>query len=117
MGFLAFGWMRSMSYHDNLSWSMGTVHHGISQRVGSIEFYRLIFPVAMGDGLKVTTLRPDDPQGAGFPPALAWKSEGVPGFVQHHGVFVAHWLLMLLFLLPWLGWIFLRVRKQEKPSS
>lgn len=52
--------------------------------------------------------------GSWFPPAVKTKLV-VEG--EHWRVRVAHWFLILLFLIPWIGFLAWRIRKQRKQMS
>ena len=105
LGFLGWAWVRSMARYDGLFWySVGGTITGASNSGGLlhlvIETPGARLPANPGINVVSRTLAARD----WWPRAFQNTS-------------VAHWFLMLLFLVPWISFLAWRVRKQRKPNA
>ncbi len=109
--FLGWAWVRSYSLQEGLAGELRpTQSVGVLQNLGSV---RLIVRPTIG-------LRPgffsDDVNGTTriFPAAFYWEIYYFEGIGSITVGEVAHWFLILLFLLPWSGWLAWRWRRMRR---
>jgi hypothetical protein len=117
LGFLGWAWARSMSWESYLNW--GTETNGawvFTSGTGEVLLGWL------GHGLEPTfMLGLVHEQFEVYPPG---EASWFPRFAEVYseppfsrGIKVAHWFLMLVFLVTWLGWLFWRVRKHGRNTA
>jgi hypothetical protein len=114
LGFLGWAWWRSNEKRDIASFEIGADKWNVVSTIGFISTQRFE-SAARSNGVHFWT---ESTEG--------WVIE-VPAAFEHfvtehrHGRLtlwnVAYWFLMLLFLVPWLGFLAWRVRKQRKPNA
>lgn len=113
--FLGWGWWRSLSHLDIAGW----VYPGATQAVfvrsngGWVHLYNTgpnhsIAPAVAG--LQVYTYRQERAK-EWFPVPFKHEDFGNP---EGGAYYLSHWILMLLFLLPWTGWLAWRGRRLRR---
>jgi hypothetical protein len=94
----------------DMDFGAGAAFFGIGQGNGSIWSYWFGFEPLSRPSVRYNS-KPVNSAGPWFPPVFEHSSAAYDGWAM---VEVAHWFLILLFLVPWLGFLFWRVRKQKK---
>jgi hypothetical protein len=115
LAFLGMAWVRTQYYVDAISWTRGPLTFGLMQDPRGVGYYRVELPTSLRQGFRFTRERTAKVAASSFPRSVTWSNEGIPGLIKHRSIHVAHWLLILLFLVPWLALLFWRVRKQRNP--
>jgi hypothetical protein len=113
--FLGLAWMQSMNRMDSLSFGLGVDRWEVVCTMGKVSAVRWPQLVA-GRGVHSVSYLSE--QGGGFnrefPPAF--ESVVFDESLNVRAWMSSIWCLILLFLVPWFGFLFWRVRKQKKPS-
>jgi len=113
--FLGWSWARSMQRISLVTW---TANNGVRQV--QISQYDATLNLWSGDSgfirepgfdFETRSLSRDE-RSDWFPNAFRWENDEFG-----KGLFVAHWFLLLLFLVPCVGFLAWRVRKQRKHVS
>ena len=130
MGFLGWAWVRSMSLHDGFIWAgtrqtlfwgqgMGEVRIDIVGGGGlflgpSVDPFS--WKTSPGNG---SDLLGKSPKGFSkwFPHYSTPTEIDIGGGYSGRGLVVAHWFLILLFLIPWVSFLAWRVRRQRKQTN
>ena len=111
LGFLGWGWNRSVSDGEKVYWSSsgGTVRE-VSHRAGVFTYRSWNSPPPDYGGGVVHHWTSSQGYwvGAGSPCKFYPGTSLLPDF------FVCHWFLILLFLVPWVSFLAWRVRKQRR---
>jgi hypothetical protein len=116
--FLGWGWVRSMTHLESLSWTGEGVSFGVINVSAKAEFYCERSSALKSSGLSFLQNEVSDRSPEWFPPSLQRNSYFLKrSKVQVAEVWVAHWLLILLFLVPWLAFLFWRVRRHRKQTE
>lgn len=108
--FLGWAWMRSISRTEGWEYSTTVTRSGVlAQRSGTVVL-AWNDPSAVGDPVQFFSheMAPED---SPLPPAFEldrWDME--PGRGETILCTIAHWFLILLFLVPWCGWLAWRLR-------
>jgi hypothetical protein len=116
--FLGWSWARSMKHIESVGWAAPQFGLGLSHVAGAVSFAFVDGDSsrwgkgALTTGVESRRIRPEN---LGDYRAIRRFSVSRNG-VESSGVKLAHWFLILLFLVPWLGFLFWRVRKQKKLS-
>jgi hypothetical protein len=110
--FLGCGWVRSMGFRDDVGWesTRGEVI-GAAQAGGTVRMFLFAgFPMNRGFYHETGV--------ASFP---TWFPRGTWRLFESSGrsaeIGIAHWFLILLFLVPWSGFLVWRVRRMERLKS
>ncbi len=99
----------------------GPREFAVGQAAGEIKLYWVPLPVAASGSRVGGNRLPFSPRSTRWlAPAFRWEQEDRPGHVRHRTVHFAHWLVVLLFLVPWatfLLWRHARCRRllAERP--
>lgn len=113
LGFLGWAWVRSMGHLDCVLWASGDGTHEIDllQHEGEVSVFRGSNYVIHPRGFEFST---DE-----FSLDGAWFGRFVEVERRPNGptVSIAHWLLILLFVVPWSGWPAWRWRKIKRLSK
>jgi hypothetical protein len=113
--FLSWGWIRSSSRRDGASWSRGPVTYGIMHDRLGFGIYQVQLPTSLDQGLQIHRQKVSRRGGGPLPSAIQWRNDGIPDLIKHRSVHFAHWFLILLFLIPWTGFLFRRARRLDRP--
>jgi hypothetical protein len=116
--FLGWAWLRSMSYHEGIRWFNWDWGVMIGQGPEGVGLYAGDRPTFLSEGLHLWNLPVHDPAAEWFGRPFLYDSW--PAF-QIHGNAVlasslqlAHWFLILLFLVPWAGFLIWRIRRMRR---
>ena len=74
-------------------------------------------PTSLNQGFDVTHERTAKTTADRFPRSITWSNDGIPGLIKHRSFHVAHWFLMLLFLIPWASLLFWRDRRMKRLAA
>jgi hypothetical protein len=111
--FLGWSWARSNERREYVDWVKGTGGTFVEQHQGCVSFkrgYLIILSTGLRTGGNATTF-----QGRWFPDAV----ERQP-FYGGFSVYLAHWFLILLFLVPWSGslaWRWCKIKRLSMPGT
>jgi hypothetical protein len=112
LGFLAWTWTRGKGHNESVSCGIAGHSAGIGNSHGHLGvFYNGI----NHPGVRYT----GNPGATSYPfhsPVDATARKASRTGPTHAHVFVAHWFLIVVFLVSWLGFLFWRIRRQRKPS-
>jgi hypothetical protein len=115
LGFLGWAWERSNVRREYIEWVTATGGTIAGQYEGCMWFYRGGVPAFYSEGLRAggdeASFEGRCFEGRWFPRAA--QCEAGEGYLS---ISIAHWFLILLFLVPWLAFLFWRVRKRGKPN-
>jgi hypothetical protein len=118
MGFLTWAWYLSPLKGLDVRWSRATSDYGVQNLWGSIGFYIGDYRTGSWDlpapGLHVW-VRPNSLTPPGkfrWEPAMTTDGQD-PDNPRTIRVRIAHWLVILCFLVPWAAFLAWRVRKQR----
>jgi hypothetical protein len=118
LNFLGWAWVRSMSHHEGIRWFHGDWGAMVGQGSDGVAIYVGDRPSALSEGLYIWN-GPDHKRAAKrfgrpfhFSPWLGVQIHGHP--VLASKLLLAHWFLILLFLVPWAGFLFWRVRRMSR---
>lgn len=106
--FLGWAWARSMNFNDRLDWGTGSRSYILEGRPGHMVFFW--WPSSKKEFSRSSV----EIEGSlSFPAWLKiWAGrDGVPGFT------VAHWFVILAFLIPWSAFLAWRWKRQRKLSA
>lgn len=109
LGFLGWAWVRSMSHRDSVDLWIGANSWGFHSVGGQVEIERVRLPSSLG-WISRFQVDSDDGHGFGqewFPPAVTHVRVGSDWIFWT----AAWWLLVLLFLVPWISFLVLRRRR------
>jgi hypothetical protein len=112
--FLGWAWMRSISHTEGWEYFTALTGPGVlAQRSGTMVFV-WNDPTAGGDPVRFSSheMTPED---GPLPPAFEldrWDMQ--PGRGETIRCTIAHWFLILLFLVPWTGWLIGRYRAMSR---
>jgi hypothetical protein len=117
--FCIWAWVRSYGFNEAVGHSP-TPYEGrlLGQVAGTVFYYYTKAPWAHSTGFGMTS-EPAEPwlvNDNGWFPA-PWVHRWHDGHMESNGFHIAHWLLILLFFIPWMGLLIWRIRKQRKPNS
>ena len=108
LGFLGWAWVRSSHLAEFMNWK---VREDLSLRIahsgGSLDVWVETTPSDFSP-LGLVTSSADHPTNW-FPERAVTFSDGLYSF--------SYWLIILLFLVPWVGFLAWRVRRQRKHTS
>lgn len=113
--FLGWGWGRSRQHLDGFLWMAARFHFSAGQSTGRVEFAWSRSDGAWGESFLPIHEAASNVGEPVFPKALNWET--YPGQIQ---LTVAHWFLILLFLVSWsafLGWRYRRIRRVAREST
>jgi hypothetical protein len=116
--FLGWAWVRSMHQTDDISYkpSSSSISWGASIQRGTVLLAWLDDP-SVPDGLNVSSFSGWKTK-IWFKKAIVLQGARTGGWQSMH---IAHWFLILLFLVPWAGFLIWRVRRMrrvgENPTS
>jgi hypothetical protein len=109
LAFLGWAWLMSTETIHSAGWfssERGGVlwHHG-----GQVSMFIGECPPDMGTGFEAWTLLENGP----------WFAPAVSALISQSGLLfsIAHWLLILLFLLSWAGFLAWRVRRLKRLAA
>lgn len=117
LAFLGWSWARSLHHLDGFLWMAPRFHLSAGQATGRIELAWAASSGAWGEEFLWAHEVASNAGEPLFPKAVNWET--YPGKIQ---LTVAHWFVILAFLIPWsafLGWRYLRLRHiaRESPIS
>ena len=113
LAFLGWAWGKSTNHRSGVAWLSGALDQAVtlSQSRGQVDFNRYLPPFAVTAvpiGLSCWNER------GGLrhwmQPAIDWHGKDGGGW----GISLAHWFLILLFLVPWAGFLIWRVRRMKR---
>jgi hypothetical protein len=109
IAFLGWAWVGSMHYTESVSFVDGGRGIVATHRPGSIEVLSAEVDPFLSEGLNSSK----------WPVEAYFRYKVFPAAVSFdpYGAEVAHWFLILLFLLPWSGWLAWRWRKIKRLST
>jgi hypothetical protein len=109
LGFLGWAWAFSMGRSSGVKWLQGARASSLAQLDGTAGVSSVAFSASHWKGEWIvwneTEVISDIPR---VPPAF---------HLEEAGIHVAHWFLILLFLVPWVGFLAWRVRRQRKQTE
>lgn len=111
LAFLGWGWVRSMSWIDGVFWLtrhsiIVTAGHATGAMFFTWDHSRPPSTVRMIQWIHEPTSRSPDPW---FPKAMNLET-----YDRQLQISIAHWFLMVVFLLPWSGWLAWRRRRMRR---
>jgi hypothetical protein len=114
--FLGWAWVRAINHYDAVTWTRGPVDFGLSQGIEGVGFYAVELPTSLTPGFRIAGRRGTS-QSKSIPRMITWRNDGIPGLIHHRSVHVAHWFLILLFVVPWSGWLVWRQRRFKRGAA
>lgn len=119
--FLGWAWVRSTRLDDGIRWFNWDWGIMIGQGPEGVGLYGGDRPIFLDDGLQFWSVPAHAPAAEWFGRPFFYDSW--PAF-QIHGNAVlasnlqlAHWFLILLFLVPWIGFLLWRVRRMRRAGE
>jgi len=91
------------------------VTYGIMHDRLGFGIYQVQLPTSLDQGLQIHRQKVSRRGGGPLPSAIQWRNDGIPDLIKHRSVHFAHWFLILLFLIPWTGFLFRRARRLDRP--
>ena len=117
IAFLGWAWARSMTFADSLSWTGDGVSVGVINLSAKAEFYCEKSSALKPSWFTYHRFKVVDRSPKWFRPSLQRSSYFLKrSKVQVSQVWIAHWLLMLIFALVWSAWLFLNWRREQKTA-
>lgn len=117
--FLGWAWVRSMHHVDDIYYEPSTSSKtwGATSGLGAVLLTWEVHPFPP-NGLNFDSypVKPSWPTNIWFPKAITLQERGTGGS-QYKGIAIAHWFLILLFLVAWAGFLFWRVRRMRSAGE
>lgn len=112
LAFVSWAWVRSMHRIDDITYSAPTssISWGASTGFGTLLLGWLHDPFAP-DGLRFSSSRINVERGSTWLPNAIFLEGGAGEGWQNFSI--AHWFFILLFLVPWTGFLLWRVRRMR----
>lgn len=117
--FLGWAWVRSIHCYDAVSW--GEAHGGrgiiLSQRDSKvlITWNSSMLIAAVAPGFSVFSANMNPRSNTIFPRAITWRE--VPDDLPLPTASIAHWFLILLFLIPWTAYLIWRGKQPGRLAA
>lgn len=108
IAFLGWAWISSMGEERSLTWITKNWIATFTQNPGKVEFQRFNVPGAFASDLSSSYRAP--PQG----PWLADWADWWGSLDVYLVISIAHWFLILLFLIPWTAYLLWRSRRMKR---
>jgi hypothetical protein len=111
LAFFGWAWVRSLHRQDGFLWMTRDFHFSAAQTSGAVE---VAWAASDGSwGQNFLWMHEAVPAGEPtFRKAVNWET--YPGQLQ---LTVSHWLLMLVFLVPWAGFLLWRHRRMKRLAA
>jgi hypothetical protein len=112
--FLGWAWVRSMHQTDDISYkpSSSSISWGATIQRGTV-FLAWVDDTSVPDGLNVSSF-------SGWKTNIWFKKAIVLQGARTDGwqsISIAYWFLILLFLVPWAGFLFWRIRRMRRAGE
>ena len=112
LGFLGWAWRDSGHHRSYAGWSRGPQDHEVFMAESRIGWVGTRY-VNGRTGDSISYYREEMKFGFEFPEALSWRIDFHAFIGGVREVKVAHWFLLLLFLVPWSAFLAWRWRRQR----
>ena len=112
LAFLGWAWVRSMRHLDGVLWIAAPFAVSAAQTTGIVELaWDTSHPPGFEDFMWIhePAMTMGEPR---FPKAVNWET-----YDRQIQLTVAHWFLILLFLLPWAAFLLWRGRRMKSPAA